>query len=233
MQKRGLGHIEMILAFLLFIGFLFFGIYFFNPLNANRLLDSSVDYAVREIIQNTSINTLSYSIVINASDPAVVAIPISAFQAIPENSFLVLDSRGNVLKSEKQTASLLFDRGSERFVRIISGNFDVVNDIPSAGITLPAGNYTISSSESKELASEKKIGLLKTRYDSDYLGLKKDFNLPGRVDFSFATVFSEINNVTATQEVPQGIEALARQERIEVLMADGKVQFADLFVRVW
>ena len=65
-NKRGLGHIEAILAFVLFIGFLIFAFYFFSPFSGgNRLLDSSIDYAFREININTSIDMESYSVVIN------------------------------------------------------------------------------------------------------------------------------------------------------------------------
>jgi hypothetical protein len=233
MQKEGLGHIEMILAFVLFVGFLFFGLYFFNPLSADRLLDSSVDYASREIIKNTSLDTLTYSLVINASDPSLVALPISALEVPSGSSFLVLDSKGKVLPSQITGIFLSFDRGSDRFVKIIVGSFAVATTNLSMGEIIPLENYTISSSESERLTSETSFKMLKERYDLDYVALKKDFNLPGRVDFSFSAIFSDENNVTATQFVPEGLEALSKQERIEVLMEDGTVEFADLLVRVW
>lgn len=228
-----MGHIEMILAFILFVGFLFFGLYFFNPLSADRLLDSSADYAVREIVQNVSGDTTMYSVVINSTDPAVIGIPLVAFQAPPQNAFLVLNSAGTVLDSETQGATLTFDRGNERFVRVISGTFDAQTSSVGTAITLNSGNYTISSTEVKSFAYERALELLKTRYDADYVDLKKDFNLPGRVDFSFAVMFSETKNITGYQEVPAGLEAVARQQRIEILMNNGTVQFADLIVRVW
>ena len=61
MTKRGLTHIEVLLSFLIFMGFVVFALYFFSPFQTSRLVDSSLDYAFREIIKNTTIEIETYS----------------------------------------------------------------------------------------------------------------------------------------------------------------------------
>ena len=236
MKKGGMGHIEMILAFVLFIAFLFFGIFFFNPLNTDRLLDSSADYAYREILKNVSYDVTSYSVIINHTDPVVVSIPISTFQTDAQSSFLVLNSKGKVVESEIQNIGypvLTFNRGVDRYVRVISGNFIAKGHSLTGSALLDSSNYSISSSESKKLVMESGFRDLKMDYDSEYLLLKKQFNLPGRVDFAFSLVLSETEKITADQEIPEGLEVIAKQDRIEIVNSDGDSQFADLIVRVW
>src|SRR3989338_4636988 len=76
MRKRGIGHIEVILAFILFVGFLLFGLYFLNPLDSGRVLDSSLFYAKDAIKDNVSSNLLVYSIIIDSPSDAV-SVPLS------------------------------------------------------------------------------------------------------------------------------------------------------------
>jgi len=64
-NKRGISHIEVILSFVIFVGFLTFALFFFNPLDSSRVLDSSLFYAFDEISDNVSIKLESYSVTIN------------------------------------------------------------------------------------------------------------------------------------------------------------------------
>ena len=77
MDKGGIGHVEFILAFLMFAFLILFVFYFFNPLQNNRLKDSSLSYTSRIIINSTTTTLVSYSIRINDPEPRFMAIQLN------------------------------------------------------------------------------------------------------------------------------------------------------------
>ena len=71
MEKRGVSNIEMVISFLMFIGFTFAALLLFNPTSSNdRMVDSSLNYAINAIVQNASIDIISYSVKLTAPDDA-------------------------------------------------------------------------------------------------------------------------------------------------------------------
>jgi len=232
-MKRGLQHIEAILAFLLFIGFLLAALFFFNPLDTRRVVDSSLFYTFDEIKEEASITLESYSILIKSEIPQTVSIIIQT----GFNSSIVEDISGNKVPAvyDEVTHQLTFDRLS------IENTFFMVkfsNEFPEENVNnlndpLNPNNYTISSSGSRELISENKILELNSSYYNDYEGLKKQFNLPGRVGFGFTLVFSRDDEIVSEINIPGGIEVFSESERIDVLRKDGTLSKADLIVRVW
>jgi len=67
MRKKGVGSLEFVLAFVLFVGFTVAVLYFFNPISTLKNMDYSRDYTFGKIIENTSVQLDSYSIVVNNS----------------------------------------------------------------------------------------------------------------------------------------------------------------------
>ena len=61
MKKRGLSHIEVLFSFLIFVGFVMLALYFFSPFRSGRLVDTSLDYAMREVKKNVFVEVESFS----------------------------------------------------------------------------------------------------------------------------------------------------------------------------
>ena len=88
--------------------------------------------------------------------------------------------------SEYDSGNVIFNREGNNFVVIkFNEDFDAGTVGGSAEI-LSEGNYTISSSDDKEVISEKRALALSEFYFDNYQELKKKFNLPGRIDFAFS-----------------------------------------------
>lgn len=238
MNKGGLGHVEAVLSFVIFIGFLIFAFFFFSPFSGqNRLLDSSLDYTIREVSENSSIFLESYSLVLNTNVPDTILnvqiVPVSA--EITNPGVRVEDFQEQVLESGFDGSRVYFNRLSSNSDFItLKFSEDFVSGSLSGGQGLTEGlNYSISSSESRKIYSEKRFLVLKTLYDDDYEKLKEDFNLPGRINFAFSLDFDEGEDISAENFIPENLEVLANQEQIEVIRQSGEIVFADLIVKVW
>ena len=232
-NKRGISHLEAILAFVFFIGFLIFAFIFFNPFSSNRTLDSSLEYAFIEIKQFAEVEVVTYSISMASTAPNLIAIKI---QNTPQGANAsVEDANGNIIPSYTASdGAVHFDRNGKNFARI---KYRKVFDAGNSGITgtliINGTNYTISSSTSKKVFSEKRALELNSSYYFDYPQLKKQFNLPDRIDFGFAVSFSDGYLIKSQGEVPEGLEVFGNTDRIEVARSGGKIEFADLIVNVW
>ena len=233
--KRGFSHIEVILAFIIFIGFLIFALFFFNPLDTGRVLESSLFYAFDEVSDNLTIPMESYSVVIkNHVLSGILEIPLDP-QTETDN-LIVEYQNGNTLNADYEQGNVRFDLpvgGSENRFITIRFSKDFENDILSGIIQMLVDiDYDISSSEIKDVISEKRAIELETLYDTNYEQLKKDFNLPGRVDFAFSLVFDN-DKIEAIRNIPEGLEVVVKEERVEVIRTSEEIVFADLNVNVW
>lgn len=231
-----MGHVEVILAFVLFMGFLIFGLYFFNPLSNERVLDSSLFYAVDEIMENTTREVLTYGISLNDSDFAVaqnISFPLSR-EGIEGEGVYVETSTGMRLRGNYAAGALYVSRNNSEFFYARLGNF-ITGEGPIANaVSLDYGsNYTISSSDKKKVVSEVLLLELNQSYYSDYDSVRTLFNLPRRVDFAVEAVIDGGDAIRMSRQIPEGFEVVSQVERVEILRIDGRISFAEINVRVW
>lgn len=236
MNKKGAGHIEVIVAFILFVGFLIFGLYFFNPLDSKRVLDSSLSYSAEEVMSNVSTNVAHYSIVVSELvDDVIIELPLSRGN-IPGSGVTVMGLDGTSFKKNIANTRLVIDRqqANNRFFTVTFGDFrPSLTPLPPGTVLSLTDGYSISSSSVDEIIGEKEVRALKVAYETNYDMLKKEFNIPGRVDFDFSLDFSDGTSIEATRSVPEGIEVVVSEASREVLREDGSIVFATLVVRVW
>jgi len=232
-NERGLSHVEAILSFVLFTGFLIFAFFFFSPFSGNRLLDSSNDYAVREIMNNVTIDMESYAIVLKDVVPlGIVGIRIDS--GVEMAIARIEDNDGIHIPSQEDIGIVYFDNTGFDFITMMFSEDFSEGSVENGVFLIEDTDYTISSSEKRNVVSEKRISDLRDNYEDDYLKLKNKFNLPGRVDFGFVLQFGPEDEIVASRPVPEGLEVIVTQERVEVIRElDGSIVFADLLVSAW
>ncbi len=228
-KKRGLGHVEAVITLVIFIGFLIFAFTFFNPFRANRTLTSTLDYSWREVEDATSDNIESYSVVIGSALPQLVAISIPGTNL----NASVVDSSGNkVLSFTDLLGGVHFARPTDNFA-VIRYSKQFTKGSTIAGTPLTQSDYIISSSDSKLARYETLFLELNRSYYSNYTGLKKQFNLPNRVEFGFSVIFADGSKIEAYQNIPAGVEILSKSDRVEIVRLNGIDEYGEVFVRVW
>ncbi len=252
MKKRGLSHIEVILSFIIFIGAVGFALYFFSPTNSSRLVDTSLDYVNREISKNITVNLKTYSISINNSgnqvnDAHVLAVNISGIcenangivKAVNLSGYNFSSGVGNgnnKCNSQHEDIVLIKNENwaAEDFVYLkLSEDFDESSGNVGGDPRPNPDFYKLSTVNSEDLFSEKRILNLNKTYYEDYYGLKKQFNLPGRVNFGFSFSFTNDDEIKVENPVPSGLEVFSKVDRVEVLRKNGKVEYADFTMKVW
>lgn len=148
--------------------------------------------------------------------------------------------QSDILPSRKDGEVVYFDWKEDdrdyEFVKVyLSDAFGPYENPPNDGEERYAD---ITSSESREIISEKAFGELAEEYRDDYDNLKNNkLKLPNRIDFEFGLVFSEGDDIVAEKprgiEIPENIEVFAKSKRVEVLRESGGREFADFIVRVF
>lgn len=236
MSKRGISHIEMILAFVLFTGAVGFAMYFFGPWNGNGLVETSFKYIYGEIVDETNVKVFTFNVKLNIFEITgnIVAVNISGLDA---NLVPATFSGGGVkLNSNRSSGAdiIYIDSGGDwsgkEFITIrFSEDFES-DEVES--VVLDDNLYFISSSGVEEKLSEKKLDELAQRYSDDYYGVKENLNLPKRADFRFLVNMTD-REITATRDAPEGLEVFSQEKEVEVVRAQGEVEFASLTVSVW
>ena len=260
MNKEGISHIEVILSFLIFIGFVIFALYFFSPFEGSRLIESSLAYAITEISKNASVNLESYSIKLNPQTRGEIGkvLEIEVRDVDVNKNARVENYLGENVPSRRELNnpniirikledSLYGFEGDEGFALIkFSEDIDPYSNpsLLDGNVLVPANGeelYEIGTSNKIKVVSEKRIVELKNIYErsgDDYQRLKQSFNLPNRVNFGFGILFDNIDKIEPNISIPKGIAVFSSSKRIEVLRnispdKMGKIVFADFIVRVW
>ncbi|GEM_PF-2307858 len=237
MEKRGLAHVEVIISTVLFIGFVFFAILFFNPLDVEQSVDSSAHYALSGVEREVSSEMLVYSIAVKNEDPQN---PFQDPLRIPlENpkgyKVRVEDKKGNKLPATydySENKVEITSRG-ERFFTVKFSDVFVDGDSQGGGTNLNIFQYDISSYAEKEIWAESKMKSLAQEYEEDYNGLRKKLNLPSNVDFAFQFNNPEENVIKGEREAPEDVVVFSLNERNEMALEDGSSGFSELKIKTW
>lgn len=235
MNKRGVSHLEMIISFVLFVGFVASALYFFTPGRSNIVADSVLSYAVSEIKDNASTVLESYSIVIDSSI-GYGFLDVSEID-FGDKKLFAETYNGEKVPANKEGDKVYLERITVTFA---DRNFVVLKasrDMNPTVLTItPAAqnmNYRLASSKKEIIFSEMLLEKLAENYEVDYEGLKERFNLPSRSNFGFRLSFGDGSEIKAEKMVPGQIDIFADASKVRVLRESGEVVNADFVVRVW
>jgi len=244
MKKRGMSHIEVILASILFIGAVSFSLYFFNPPTGSHLREGSLEYTSNLIIENTSVPVYIYSIWINnsnnqiTSNSKIVALDLSyPFSPIPDEiNVKAQDFEGKEMPSEKSADNSLvyinwsLENGNLIYI-MLSEDLEEKNEISESAM-INENYYRISSNYKEKVMSKKKLIYLNGTYYNDYEGLKELFGLPSKINFGFSASFSDNDELNAERNIGSGIDVLAEESRM-LFLHDNNMSFGNFGVKVW
>jgi len=234
MDKRGISHVEIILAFVIFVAVVGFALYFFNPGDSTRLVETSLEYAFREISQNTSIPIETFSVVIDSA--AIVGDNISLNFSGIDGNVRVEEYNGTVLNSSHVGDLVHVQAADWSAIELIFVMFgEEFYETPSLIENHNETYYEIGSSNMKDVLSEERFRSLVDAYDHDYFALKGEdhFNLADRANFGFSLEFDDGSSIDAQKDILSGLDVFVEAQRIEVLREDGDIVFSDLVVKVW
>ena len=226
--KKAMGHVEMIISFVIFVSIITFLLIMFRPMIVfTKTTSASLDISESQILENISIKLTVQSINISNEVLDGNCVSLAKPEAI-QDKIIMRNSTYNRINVKSDGTSIKFEK-SGNFYRIYSSEeFAESNYNP---VECLSQNYDLGVVKTYYKVSETYLNSLFGNYTADYqtlktqLGLKNDFNLILRDnggELSRAEIYK-----------PSGIEIMARDVLIEILDKDGNVKSVILNIQVW
>lgn len=239
MEKKGLSHIEVIMAFIMFMAAIMVIFYFFDPIRERNTDNYVIEELYKNIIEMTSNESYRYSVIVNNAGNQINVLTISLNKEIPADYYIVVRNLSGDFIPAKIDNS---DREKFCFNGAQAGVF--VSVIFSPVRTNQAsfqGNcndvdetyFDISSARKEKIASEIRFKEFNDSYYMSYQSLKDNFNIDSISDFDFSLKFDDGFTIEQIKQIPSKTEIGALNKRIEILRENGKIEYADLKIRLW
>ena len=209
-NKKGQGHVEMMLSFVIFIGFLLFTFIFLNPFARTAEPGYIMDNVQKAIINDITDEVGKLSIILNNSGTCY-----NFSDDYGANYKAVLE------ESRKYTIY---------FYPLFSDNTKDVN--------CNQANYTLGVYSKEKIVIYNKTIDLKRAYESDetsYENLKKSLGITNDFLFTVRDLggTKTIPELSVNRNIPQGIDVSSVEIPIRVINSNGQIQELILNIRVW
>jgi len=205
--KRAQSHVEVMVSFVIFIGFLLFTFAFLNPFARTKEPDYILDNAQKAIMNNITDEVGKLSIILNEGGTCY--------------KFNAADYEGNYSETHE----------GRKYVIYFSDIFENTETIKEDNCN--PSNYTLGVYSKEKIVIYDKILDLKYSY-GDYDDLKESLGITD--DFLFKTknlIGEEFPELSVARNVPEGINVESREIPIRVINNSGQIQEFILNIRIW
>ena len=217
-NKKGSSHFEIIISFILFVGFTLFLVLSLTPTKQD-LLEESILFGVKNaFFDNATTNVTSVLIDIKKTQGNGNLCPQNK-ACYPEE---IGNSENKIFKEEKEC--VYYISASQEFPE------DLVSD--KCKDNENKKNYSLGYIEKQQVISNNTLQIFKKEYYSDYNASKTRFGVPDVVDFAVDFDASD-DVIDMTKTVPDGAPVIAGVYRKKVLYGNGSIINQDFIVKVW
>lgn len=233
-RKKSTSNIEIVLSFVIFIGFMFFMFMAF-PLKNIEKSSVGLDAAQRGIFNYTETEILYVSAVFNESEIASKN-NAGCFYFNPGINFdkiIVKDENNNLINANGKYPKI-YIKSAEKFYQIYSSPYLEENSFSDAGCREITGNFELGTPRKYNVLLYDKIEELNSVYSSDYSGLHISFNMPKRDNFGF--VLRNVDGheiISALKSKGDKSNVLSRDVPVQIMYSNGTLDYAILNIRNW
>jgi hypothetical protein len=208
------GHIEIILSFVIFLGFLIMIFVFFNPIKSPQTSTASLDDAQEKILNYLSVDYDYIPLIIKINPQTITEACFSVTNPINNfvdnyMSFIILDQNNTPVKSRASSTDIYITKslttGNKLYKIYLSRNDDTFNrrdyfftESCTALTTTPAQQYSFGSLTSDKLVFYDRLGEFNFSYMNGYEQLKQNLDLAD--DFEFI-VYDKNRNVIMNESL--------------------------------
>jgi len=192
-NKKAQGHVELILSFVIFIGFILAMLFFLIPYKNNNSIQGDLDNAQKILIDNITINYLETSLIL---EPGV---SLSGDYFVVDNYFsinkniVVLDEDGNKKNAEVEGGNIKIQgAGDKRYYKLLFSDLFANIVLTGTSQTLQPAEYEFGILSNSSTVFYDYLLVLNESYYFDYESLKESLNLKN--DFGFV-VYDSSNQV--------------------------------------
>jgi len=239
-SERSQSHVEMIVSFVLFMGFVVFLLLVFNPQKYESINYNSVDNIQTTLMKNLTFEYNYTSVILVSTISVFLAeqcFQIASIEGI-SNDFIVKDMNGAVVYSRNESSGQIVIKAnnSQRFYGIYSSpDFSSGVSAGCQGNLVPltkSRNYSLGMLTTKNAVLYERIKELNHSYYVGYEELKESLGMKN--DFSF-TVKDETGYILfdTTLKQPENINILSREIPFLSINKQGETENLFMNLRVW
>ncbi len=234
-NTKGISHIEVVISFVIFIGFVLFLLLFLKPVR-----NKEVSYAVLDSVQrgieaqaNTEYSYVSLKInEVHAEDFYLDFLGVGI--ASPE--IIIRNETGDRI-SGKLEANSLYVKGGENekfYIIYYSPEFKIPDYSPADPVLLEDTEYSIGLLRKNNVLFYSKIYNLNESYYNDYENLKTSFRIPASNDFGFIISTASGESIfTSIKKQPPRISIIARDIPSQILNETGDIRYVVVNMQAW
>jgi len=208
MSKRSQGHIEVMLSFTIFVGFLLFIFMFLNPFartKSNQVINNIQESIINEI--SGEIGKLS--IIVNRTNDCY------------DNAKVIVHGN-NFIETSGSDA---------RKYTIYYNDIFGVGGAPGCSAK-PGRNYTIGIYSKERIVIYEKIQELKSNYTNNYEGLKTSLGILNEFIFELKRIGGGVE-IGVNKNIPVGIEVESVNIPMRIINSNGEILEYILNIRIW
>ena len=206
-SKNSQSHVEIMISFVIFIGFLLFIFIFMNPFARTKEPSYIMDNIQKAIISNISSTIGRLSVVTNGS---------SCYNKSKFDQYLKTGEKIRVVQENEK-----------RYIVYYGEFFE--EDNPDCNLPM---NYTLGAYSREDVIVFEKILDLNESYNLNYDNLKKSLGITNDFLFSVQDLVGN-ERVSVSRNIPTRIDVEAREIPIRVINSQGQIQELILKIKVW
>ncbi len=221
-SKKAASHIEVILSFVIFLGFLIFLLAVFNPFTSSTR-GNNLYYAERAIRNSTEVELEFMTISFNGTKKDCVYFDYKLQSGIYAKN----ESFGET-RAKNQDNKIYLEGGGRFFYIYSSPEFEQQDFSPNINCK-DMKDYRIGLYRNYSVISFNKLDLLIQEYDSDYLGLRARLGIKG--EFAFNIRDTSGNQILLANK--QGKKIYAKDVPIQLVYSNGTLKYAIMNIQTW
>lgn len=245
-SRKGIGHVEFIISFVIFVSFVLIIFVIFNPFKkpANTSLVDSVYFNLEEnltsVLSSVSINVNTGNIPPGTNCLEIDYLPEMNCGGIEGRNLIVKNLSGDIIGSslnDAQNPTLIrfsYSRGNGFYtfycsdeLKLISNSFTVCTDIDVDD------DYQLGIIRERKVWSEKRLNSFEQQYNSNYGEIKKKVISEGN-DFGFlVTDLDNVVDINATSQRPSRGNIFAKTFPIDTINENAEIQKHTIIVLMW
>jgi len=235
-SKRSQMHVEMIISFIIFVGFIFTILYFINPVKEIKISTLKLNFVQEKVLNNVSLNYQTSSLILK--DGLVILGDCFWVNNKLETSgnLITFDSSGVSRSSTSNLDKIYVDRveGERIYHLYFSDNFD--ENIPSnlgSCVQVADSNFSFGNLNNEKRVFYPFLESLNTSFILNYVQLRDSLQISDNFDFIVRDLNGVIIFDDSTQLKTLTSNVLAREIPLNVLDSDASTRDFVLNLRVW
>ncbi len=231
-EIKSQGHVEMIISFTLFLGFLVALLFILSPAKNVQSPSAILDASEAKIMGNISADYKTISLILGSgTDPGVCFVTQNKPNLTGSIIVKSLDDTTLSAFSDSSWVSIIPSYGNRFHNLYFSSEFDV-NSVVSCGNILLETNYSFGAMEDGKIVLYKKLLSFIEEYNENYESLRNRMSL--RNDFVIFVYDTNKNLLfNASRYVPAGSQVASKSINIQAIDFNKNITNIVINIRVW